>query len=335
MKQFIFTLTFVLIYSLGLEAQLLTPYTLYRDQWSIINPAAVSNNYTINEYSFSASASDRHQWLVGNGFGSDITPVTQTLNFEAVIYSSNIVVGGHIMRDKVGAFSSIGAFGHFAYMMNLDRFEDHVLTVGVSAGLIQYRSAIDGNDPEYFLIPEADIAPENVAKPDVNVGIYYHYRDMFYAGLSVPQLLSNTTQFGSEEINFSLRRPRHYYGVVGGYVPFDFFGFADESSFWEFSAWGRYIPIKVDKDTETDHKVRIDANARYQYNNLFWGGLGMGFGNQNQAKIGHAEVGFILGEGLGLTDAQFKIGLAYDFPIDSRLTQFGSSVELNLVFSWF
>jgi hypothetical protein len=45
------------------DGQQLTPFTLYRDHWNLINPAAVSNNNILAEYPFTVSASSRFQYL--------------------------------------------------------------------------------------------------------------------------------------------------------------------------------------------------------------------------------------------------------------------------------
>ena len=66
MKSIYISLLVIVSSSYFLEAQLLTPYTLYRDQWGVINPASISNNYTLDEFTFSLSATNRHQWL-GHG----------------------------------------------------------------------------------------------------------------------------------------------------------------------------------------------------------------------------------------------------------------------------
>ena len=131
MKQ-LYISVFFFLFCFQLQAQLLTPYTLYRDQWGIINPASISNNYTLDEYTFSLSATNRHQWL-GDGFNYDYSPNTQVLNFESIFEFSKILVGGHVIQDRTGDLSNLGFYGRFAYMIPLDRFAKQAISVGVAA----------------------------------------------------------------------------------------------------------------------------------------------------------------------------------------------------------
>lgn len=317
-----------------LTAQLLTPYTLYRDQWGVINPASISNNYTLDEYTFALSASNRHQWL-GDGFNWDFSPNTQVVNFEGVLEANRIVIGGHILQDRTGELSNLGFYGRFAYMIPLDRFSKNVLSIGLAAGILQNRSTIDGSDRSFFDAPEEGIVAGSVMKPDVSIGIYYHAEDLWYAGVSIPQLLSLTSEFGEDQIAYSLRQPRHYYVVAGGYVPFDFFGFGDGSSFLEFSGWGRYLPIRQSKSTSFAHLFRVDANVRYQHSQIAWVGVGLGSDLARDFSTIHAEFGFIGGEQLNLADAQLKVGLAMDFALGDGVRRLGPSAELNVIYAWY
>ena len=65
------------------DGQQLTPFTLYRDHWNLINPAAVSNNNILAEYPFTVSASSRFQYL-GIGLNVKDAPNTNVLNVEWV-----------------------------------------------------------------------------------------------------------------------------------------------------------------------------------------------------------------------------------------------------------
>ena len=317
-----------------LEAQLLTPYTLYRDQWGVINPASISNNFTLDEYTFSLSATNRHQWL-GNGFNYDYSPNTQLINFEGILEFNKIVVGGHVLQDRTGDLSNLGFYGRFAYMISMDRFAKQVLSIGLAAGVLQNRSMIDGSDTEYFDSPEEGIVPGSILKPDVSIGIYYFNEDIWYAGVSIPQLLSLDSEFGEDQIAYSLKQPRHYYVVAGGYIPFDFFGFGDGSSFLELSGWGRYLPVRQSKADSFAHLFRIDGNVRYQHSQIAWVGFGIGSDLATDFSTFHAEFGFIGGEQLNLSNGQLKVGLAMDFSFGEGVRRLGPSAEINVIYAWY
>lgn len=332
--KYLYSLIILSLFSLELGAQLLTPYTLYRDQWGVVNPASISNNYTVDEYVFSVAATDRHQWL-GNGFNWDYSPNTQVLNFEGILENDNIVIGGHLMQDRTGALSTLGAYGRFAYMIPLDRLGRQALSVGLAMGLVQTRSRIDGSDTRYFDVPEDDIVAGAVINPDVSLGIFYYNEDIWYAGVSIPQILSFSAEFGEDQLVYSFRQPRHYYAVAGGYIPFDFFGFGDGSSYLELSGWARYLPLRQSNADSFAHLFRIDGNARYQHNQIAWVGVGLGSALALEYTFLHTELGFIAGENMNFEKSQLKIGLALDFTIGDPIQRLGPSAEINVMFSWY
>ena len=325
---------FLLFPWIAVEAQLLTPYTLYRDQWGVVNPASISNNYTLDEYTFSVSITDRHQWL-GDGFNWDYSPNTQLLNFENVQENNRILIGGHMIHDRTGELSTLGVYGRFAYTIPIDRFAKRKVSIGLAAGLLQNRSNIDGSNTDYFKKNEPGIIPGSVIKPDVSIGIFFYDAHLWYAGVSIPQILSLNSEFGEDQIVYSLQQPRHYYVVAGGYIPFDFFGLGDGSSFLEVSGWGRYLPIRQSKAYSFTHLFRVDTNVRYQHNQVAWVGFGLGSALALDYTFLHAEMGFIGGEQLNLDNGQLKIGLALDFTVGNALQRLGPSAEINFMYAWY
>ncbi|MFM9948319.1 MAG: hypothetical protein ACKV1O_10310, partial [Saprospiraceae bacterium] len=69
----------LLLLPLTIQAQQTPLTTLYRDQWSILNPAAISNNYLLNDRTMTLSASWREQW-----WNVPESPRTQSINWEWV-----------------------------------------------------------------------------------------------------------------------------------------------------------------------------------------------------------------------------------------------------------
>lgn len=332
--KYLYIICFLLFFGSQLLGQLLTPFTLYRDQWGVLNPASVSNNYALDEFTFSVSATDRHQWL-GDGFNWDYSPNTQVVNMEVVREKDRIVFGGHFMHDRTGDLSSVGGYFRFAYLLPLDRWNKRYISIGLSAGLLQNRSRIDGADQTFFRAPEEGISPGSVIRPDVSVGMFYREEGRWYAGISIPQMLSLNTKFGEDQINYSLKQPRHYYLVAGGYIPSDLLGVGDGSSFMEISGWARYLPIRQSKANEFAHLFRLDANLRYQHNQIAWLGFGLGSDLAADLPTLHTEFGIIGGEQMNLNNGQLKVGLAMDFPFGSGIRRLGPSAEINVIYSWY
>ncbi|MFM8451007.1 MAG: PorP/SprF family type IX secretion system membrane protein [Haliscomenobacter sp.] len=310
-----------LLGALGLlNAQQLTPFTLYRDQWSLVNPAAPSNNYILTEYPYTISASSRFQYL---GLGSSWidAPNTQVLNGEWVRDDMNSTFGGQIVSDRTGLIGNIGFYGQYAYRLRLSLREEKFLAIGLGAGMMNYYSRINGGD---FPIPDPDIQPVSVWAPDFNIGFFYYNEDSYYLGLSFPQLLGGRIHAGQADpasASLLLNRPRHIYGVAGVYIPFDFFGLGDETALLDISAWLRYVPGAL---------PQLDGNIRYQHNQTFWVGTGV-----STSGVSHVEVGFLAGKTIGLFDNQIKISLAYDLPFFTAVSNLGSAFEASMAFSWY
>ena len=300
------------------EGQQLTPFTLYRDHWNLINPAAVSNNYILAEYPYSVSASSRFQYL-GIGVNWKDAPNTNVINAEWVNDNLNSTFGLQLISDKIGLLGNSGAYLSYAYKLRLSRREEKFLSFGISAGAVNYYSKINGAD---FPIAEPDIIPTSTYLPDVNIGIYYRNEDKYYLGISFPQFMNLTAKFKSAEKElFSIKRYRHIYAVGGIYIPFDFFGLGDETAILDVSGWIRYLPNQLPV---------LDGNIRYQHNQTFWFGAGV-----SSSATSHFEVGFLAGKTIGLFDNQIKISIAYDAPFGKSIYHLGSSIEASIAYSWY
>jgi type IX secretion system PorP/SprF family membrane protein len=311
-------LIFFLLNGFILCGQQLTPFTLYRDHWNLINPASVSNNNMLAEYPFTVSASTRFQYL-----GIDIkeAPHTNVLNAEWINDNLNSTFGLQLISDKIGLLGNNGAYLQYAYKLRLSRREERFLSFGISAGAVNYYSKINGAD---FPIAEPDITPTSTYLPDLNIGIFYRNSDKYYLGISFPQFMNLTAKFKSintEKEIFSIKRLRHIYAVGGVYIPFNFFGLGDETAILDLSSWVRYLPGQLPV---------IDGNIRYQHNQTFWFGAGI-----SSNAISHFEVGFLAGKTIGLFDNQIKISIAYDVPIGKAIFQLGSSIEASIAYSWY
>lgn len=318
MKTSILLFAFNIFFAVTVLGQQLANYTLYRDHWNILNPAAISNNYILNELTNSLNASYHRQW---NEIDDEGAPTLQTIGFEHVAETFDVVFGGHIINDKTGFIGNTGLYGNFAYRLEMGRRFDQTLSIGLSAGIVQYRARVD---KIAFADPEVG-ALENDKHyfPDFSLGIFYHYDDRIYAGFSVPQTFGLDTRFRTENRDFTVERQQHFYAVVGAYFDAAFFG--NESSFIEPSLWLKYVP---------DAPMSFDANTRYQYGETFWIGVGGGFSLGEQlVKNLHFETGVIIGEGVGVNYGQMKLGFGFDLFL-GKVSTLGNGFEVNAVYCW-
>lgn len=298
-------------------AQQLPLFNVYRDHWNVLNPAALSNNYLINNKSKSIGVSYRNQWL-----GLPESPETQLLNFELVSDKRNSVIGGHILNDQTGKIGQTGIYGNYAYRIQLGKKTTQSLLIGLSAGIVQYSARL--SEVEFFDVEEQSIQDDDILYPDFGLGIFYHYADKYYFGVSVPQTFSLNTQFQTSQGKFGIDRIQHLYFVGGGYFQVSWFG--NETSFVEPSVWVKYVP---------DAPLNIDLNFRAQISELIWAGLGggFGFGDQTSSRL-LLEAGVLLGEQINLETGQLKVGLGFDIPMTGFGAVFGNSIEANVVYSF-
>ncbi len=317
MKKTITTIIFAAIFVFPMFSQQLPIFTLYRDHWSIINPAYISNNYLINEMNMSIATSYRNHW-----WGIEGGPVTQVVNWEYLPEDQNYSVGAHIINDKTGLIGQTGAYGQFTYSLKFGRRIDQSVVFGLNAGLVQYRaeiSKIEWQDEE-----ESVLQDDNVIFPDFGYGVFYHYSDKVYAGLSIPQLFRLTTTFRTDNGDFPIDRFQHFYAVVGGYIPVTWF--RSNNSFVEPSAFVRFAP---------NVPLSFTMNARYLISEVFWMGMGFSYNSGNHATGAlHFEIGNILGEAIDLQNSQLKLGIGFDIPI-GPFENYGYGIEFVGVYSWY
>lgn len=310
-----------LFFTTHLNAQQLAHFTAYRDYWSVLNPAAMSNNLIINEMNVSVAASYRQQWVAL----AENSPKTQVLNFELNPGYGNVITGGHIINDSEGEIDHTGIYGQFAYRIKWGRRIDQALVIGLSGGIQMYRANLykinqSAQEPESL----AEAGNDNAYSPDFSLGLFYHYDDDFYAGFSIPQTFGINPSFRSASGIISYDRQQHYYLIVGGYIPVSWIGNSDDS-FIEPSMWVRYT---------SNAPISVDGNIRYQISEIFWAGAGgtVGFGDQFSTTI-NIEAGSVISEAVDL-DGQLKIGFGFEIPLGIYRKGFGAGMEINAVYSW-
>ena len=305
----------------SLSAQQLPLFSVYRNQGQVLNPAAISDDYLINEMNLSANITYRKQWL-----GLKEAPTTQIASFEYILpNSTNIITGGHIVNDKTGKLGQTGIYGRFAYTINMGHRSKQALVVGLGAGLVQYRANLA--EIEFAESEDFGLLNDNTIFPDFSIGAFYYQKDKLYAGISVPQIFGLKTVFRdtADQRTFDIQRVQHIYGLVGMY--FDVAWFGSSTSFIEPSIWLRYVP---------NSPISADVNVRYQISDFYWIGLGGGIGLGDEISSGlHFETGFKLGEALNIQNGQWKIGFAYDVPLNQYRSLFGNTFEVNVSYAWF
>ncbi|MEZ4987289.1 MAG: type IX secretion system membrane protein PorP/SprF [Saprospiraceae bacterium] len=155
--------------------------------------------------------------------------------------------------------------------------------------------------------------------PDVGAGVYFYQMlsgamdgDMFYGGVSVPQVAGIDLTFKSEDDSFAIQRVQHFYGTLG------LIKFFRNDGFVEPSLWVKYVK---------GAPVNADINLRYQTPVSLWIGTGV-----STAGNFHFEAGFNLGDNVGLYN-NLKIGYGYDYSFSSFGPSVGNTHELQVSYS--
>ncbi len=302
-------LAYCLIFGTPLQAQQLPTFINYSNNWSLLNPAAVSPDFLLNDfYRLTLQATYRQQWV-----GIEDAPQTQSFAGTWMPDNHPILVGGQLLNDKTGAIGLTGAYGQFAYRLQFNR--KHFISAGINAGLVQYRVKVS----EIRLLEKNDILAAqdgNKIIPDFGIGLFYQFDDWFYAGLSVPQTFGITNVFASDNRRYQLTRARHYYALAGANIYLN----KDKTSYFAFSSWAKYLP---------NAPFTLDVNAKYYFQDIFWLGIGSG-----TADLAHLEVGFIIGNGIGYLDGRLSLGFGYDFALSTQAQLLGNTMELTVRYSF-
>lgn len=310
-------LTFLLVWLTNtIFAQQLSLFTQYRENLTLLNPAAVGSNYLTNEENLTFGATHRTQWQ-----GFDAAPTTSTLRADLLFESGSsvsLLSGGYLIHDQTGPTGFTGLYGRLAGLLSNDpRYGG--LSLGLTIGMVQYRV----NASEIRLREDGDVVgveDQNTIHPDVGVGLFAYTLldgglfddDYLYGGLSIPQVFGLDLTFSGPNGEFHTQRVQHMYATVGLYK------FLNDGSFLEPSLWLKYTP---------NAPFNLDVNLRYQMAENFWIGLG---GATSQTI--HLEAGFILGDNLGL-DNSLRIGYGFDYSFTSFGPYTGGAHEINLAFS--
>jgi type IX secretion system PorP/SprF family membrane protein len=302
--------------SSSLLAQQLSLFTQYRENQTIINPAAVGADFLAFGNNLAFGASYRAQWQ-----GIDNAPTTSTLRGDLLFDNGgavSLISGGYLINDQTGPTGFTGLYGRIGGLLADDPAYGGI-SVGLSFGAVQYR--VDAS--EIRLRDDNDIlGAENRNKifPDVGVGVFAYTLldggifndDYIYGGISVPQVVGLDLTFQTENGEFLTQRVQHFYGMLGLYK------FLRNDGFLEPSLWVKYAP---------NAPVNLDFNLRYQMAQNFWIGAG---GATSNAM--HLEAGVLLGENLGFGNT-LKVGYGFDYSFNTFGPYTGGSHEINISYS--
>ena len=254
-------------------SQQLPQYTQYMLNEMAINPAVAGKD----DYA-DVRSNNRYQWS-----GITDAPRTYMLTANGPIKGKNMGIGMNLYTDIVGPTRRTGLTFSYAYHLKLKK--DMFLSFGLSAGILQW--GIDGS--KITLHDDGDqnllTTYQTTYVPDFGAGIYFHKKDKFYLGLSLPQLYQAPIKLydgagkNSKIVN--------HFNLNGAYK-FDLGeGFKVEPSFL----------LKY----EVPAPPKLDVGARVIYQEQIWIGTAFRYHDAVTALIGYFYKNYLM------------IGYSYDF----------------------
>ncbi len=203
-KAFLYFVFIVFANFTYMQAQQDPQYTQYMYNMSVINPAYTTNNTSLINF----GTLYRSQWASAVG-----GPKTLTFFAHAAL-SEKIETGISFISDDIGdgVLKENNIYADFAYSLKLN--DESRLALGLKAGITTFATNFNG-----FQYPELqnDFAfndNQNSTFPNVGVGAFYH-RDKFYAGLSVPNLLSSTHLENQNGVSTKGSENMHFFATAG------------------------------------------------------------------------------------------------------------------------
>ncbi|GAA4279916.1 PorP/SprF family type IX secretion system membrane protein [Gaetbulibacter aestuarii] len=251
-------------------AQQDTQYTQYMYSANIINPAyAGSRGVT------SITSQYRAQW-------TGIEGAPRAINFSSsgpLDYRyENMGLGATIIHETIGPSVETALAGDFSYQIYIDRYT--YLNFGIKAGLKLINIDYNKLDIYNATDPTFQFNVENRVSPIAGAGVYI-YSDLWYAGISVPDLLA-TRYFDNNSVSTAKERANFY--AMGGYV----FQLNPNLKF-KPTALVKYVsgaPLGVDFSANFLINETFTLGASYRFTNAF--SAITGFQINNKLFIGYS-----------------------------------------------
>ncbi len=301
MKKTLLLLYIIILIQIQLSGQLIPMSNQYLLNPMILNPAYSGVKGTLNFALFY-----RKQWIGVQG-----SPETLTVTADAPIVKDKVGFGFMVVRDQIGVTNETRIVSDYAYKISMG---DALLSFGLGAGLTFTRTAfsdlvvLDPGDEVYLADSRRFIVPE------VTAGLYYSYRN-FFAGFSVPKLLTYKFDFNKNKYDISSDPGRYNYVFNTGIL----IGPAESFKFFP-SVLLHYLPSEG---------LLFDVNAHFNVLKKFW--IGASYRNNrsvsglfqfqinNQLRAAYSY-DYELGKLSHYSNGSHEIMLRYEFRYKANLT---------------
>ena len=285
MKKIITLSAFAFLLTLQMKAQQIPLYSQMYFMRMLYNPALTAYNGSTNVYGFY-----REQWTAMPGH-----PVTRGGLAEVSLWKDRIGTGLHVYNDNTDIIHRLSAQLYYAQKVRFAK--DHVLSLGVSGGIMQTR--IDYNNVIANDIDDGHLldAGKSATTFDMNVGLAYQWKKLT-VNFSIPQVLNTKARITSQLKDTKYSMQRHFIAGASYEISIKNEKYNIEPS------------ILVKKGAA--QPVQVDANIMANYDRMVYLGVGyrLDFGVAIMAAVKIAKV--------------VTIGYGFDYPIQKKV-QFSST----------
>jgi type IX secretion system PorP/SprF family membrane protein len=304
-----------------------SPYlSFYRYNWQVVNPAAFDKAFDFNENDFIISTALRTQTV--DGISWEYMPKFFYSSIEQKSDEHHVRWGLQVLGDKTDGYSTMGMYGNFSYYFRLPN-SSQFIHIGVTPGILQNRLLIRNGD--FRDKNESGFEDGNSAWHfDFSAGIYFRNKQKWYAGLSMPQMVSPQFIDNNKPDGVKLERTRQFFLISGAYLELS------DGGLIEPSIWARYAPNEEFATITDNMPISTDLNVRYHSRYgiddiSYW--VGTGISTAMKFTI-EGKVSIPLDGVLYSEDDKVSLGIGYSFPFGQNQLGLGHAVELSFAYSW-
>ncbi|MGI4020507.1 MAG: PorP/SprF family type IX secretion system membrane protein [Janthinobacterium lividum] len=290
----------------NVKAQQNAQFSQYIFNGLYINPASAGAKEDFYVHSFY-----RSQWTGVTG-----APQSFSLAADGTISNEKVGLGILLAKDKIGAQSTLAAYGNYSYRLQLGQSGNQRLAFGLGAGLVQ--SGIDGSKLNY--VQEGDnivpIGYQSTILPDARAGVLYT-TESFFAGFSADNLIAKYIK-RDKSLIVPVPQP-HFYLTAGTLLSLN-----DDAkikpSFLLKNASGTATSLDINTFLILGDRIWVGGTYRTNLNMFAKSYTSGGFQNANAVV---AQIEFF-------ATNKLRIGYAFDYSMSSYSGFGNGSHEISL-----
>lgn len=274
-------------------------FTHYMYNTLSVNPA-----YAGSREALTVTLLHRNQWVSFPG-----APKTNTMTLHSPVFNENVGLGLSLTHDVIGPTKFTSMYGDFAFRVKLTKKSN--LTFGLKAGVdllsanLPFLQIQDPNDPAFLN------SFKNKALPNFGFGLFYTYKNRFYAGLSIPRMLQHKFVGENTLISSGILKG-HYYFITGASLKLSNFVEFKPSALVKMTVGA---PVELDVTALFEFYKRINFGLMYRTGDAF--GALVGIYIFDRLLLGYSYDFSLTNTTLKYNGGSHEIMLRYDFIFSS------------------